>query len=96
VEVIDDQLGVRQSIGQPTGVAGVGVKGDGPDGRQPRRRPGGQPVGNPLRGAAFDHIQESVAVQVDEAGDQQGRVLGGGGEERMLIDAERAGSAEPG
>jgi len=77
-------------------VAGVGVKGDGPDGRQPRRRLGGQPVGYPLRGAAFDHIQESVTVQVDEARDQQGRVLGGGGEERVLIDAERAGRAEPG
>jgi hypothetical protein len=33
VEVIDDNSGVRQSFGQPTGVAGVGVKGDGPDGR---------------------------------------------------------------
>jgi hypothetical protein len=62
VEVIDDQLGVRQPLGQPAGVAGVGIQGDGPDGRQPRRRPGGEPVGNPLRSAAFDHIQEPVAV----------------------------------
>jgi hypothetical protein len=49
-----------------------------------------------LRGAAFDHIQETVAVQVDEAGDQQGRMFDGARQERMLIDAERPGSAEPG
>ncbi len=37
-----------------------------------------------------------MAVQVDEAGDQQRRVLGGGSEERMLIYPQRPGSAEPG
>jgi hypothetical protein len=59
--------------------------------------PGEQPATrNPLRGAALDHIQEPVAVQGDEAGDQQRRVLGGGSEERMLIYPERLGSAEPG
>jgi hypothetical protein len=44
------------------------------------------------RSAAWEHIQETVAVQVDEAGDQQRRVPGGGGEERALIEAERLGA----
>jgi hypothetical protein len=49
-----------------------------------------------MGGAALDHIQEPVAVQVHEAGDQQRGVLGAGGEERVLIYPERRGGAEPG
>jgi hypothetical protein len=49
-----------------------------------------------LRGAAFDHVQEAMAVQVDEPGDQQRRMLSTGGEEGVFIEAQRAGSAQPG
>jgi hypothetical protein len=49
-----------------------------------------------VRGAAFDDIEEPVTVQVDEPGEQQRRVLGGGGEERGLIQTQRGGRPEPG
>jgi hypothetical protein len=96
VEVIDDQLGVGQPLGQAPGVAGVGIQGDGVDGGQPRRRPGDEPPGNPLRSTAFDHIEEPVAVQVDEAGHQQRRVLRVGGEEGVLVEPQRRRGAEAG
>jgi hypothetical protein len=96
VEVVHNQLGMAQPVGQAPGGARVGVQGDRPDGRPPWRRAGRQPPRNPLRRAALDHIQEAMAVQVDESGDQQRRVLGAGGEERVFIDAQGPGGTEPG
>jgi len=47
-----------------------------------------------LRGAAFDDIEEPVAVQIDEPGDQRRRVLDGARQKRVLIDRQGGWSSE--
>jgi hypothetical protein len=48
------------------------------------------------RGEQAEHIDEATGVEVDDPGDQHPGVLGGGGEERGLIEADRGGSTEAG
>jgi hypothetical protein len=96
VEVVDHQIGVWEPIGQTPRVAGVGVERHRGDAAQSRRWSRGQPPTNPVRGAAFDDVEEPVTVQVDEPGHQQRRMLGTGGQERGLVHTESRRGAQTG
>ncbi len=96
MEVIDHQPGPRQAGCDTGGIAPIGIDGHGGDARQPGRRLGLQPGRNRCCCSAFDHVDEPMAVQVDEPGDHQGRMLGGGSKERGLVQAEGGRSAEAG
>lgn len=74
VEVIDHQVRVWEPVGDAAGVAGVGIERHRRDRGAPRARPTSEPVGHPGGGAALDHVDEPVTVEIDEPCDQQRRV----------------------
>ena len=64
------------------------VSGDDTDGSHPGRVLLGTPSPQVRGGVSLHHVNDSFAVQVDEAGHVDGPVLSGRREERRLIDAE--------
>jgi hypothetical protein len=96
MEVIDHHPGGGEALGDGGGVGLIGVDHHMADPRQPRRRLGRQPVGDCDSATSRQNIDEAAGVEVDDAGHQHGGVLGGGGEERGLVQPDRAGSTEAG
>ena len=90
MEVIDHQPGVGQAVGDRGGVGLVGVDHHMADPGQPRRRLRRQPVGDRHGAASRQNIDQAAGVEVDDPGHQQRRVLGGGRQERRLIEPDRA------
>ena len=93
MEVVDHQAGMRQALGQSSGIAGVGVDHRGGDAGEPRFGLGAQPLRDRSSAATGHDVYEAVAVQVHEPGDQQRGMGGVGGQERRLVDADRSGHA---
>jgi hypothetical protein len=96
MEVVDHEPGVGQALGDGSGIGLVGVDDHMADPGQPPCRLGCQPLGHRDRAASRQNIDEAAGVEIDDPGHQHGGVLGGGGQERGLIEAHRAGGAEAG
>jgi hypothetical protein len=96
MEVIHDQPGGGQALGDGGGVGLVGVDDHMADPGQPRRWRGRQPVGDSGSAASRQNIDQTTLVEVDDPGHQQRRALGGGGEERGLIQPDRSWGTEAG
>ena len=89
VEVVDDERVVGEMLDQRGAVTGDRVQGGERDRGAPLVVACGESSAEHVTGPAGNHIEEPVAIQVDDLGRVRGVVLGGGVAEPFLVHADR-------
>ena len=96
MEVVDDDRGVGQPAAHGGGVGLMRVDDDVFDPVPPGLGLGGEPGGDGVLGAAFEHVDGVAGVEVHDVGDEHRRRRLRRCQERRLIEADRPWCAERG
>jgi len=88
VEDVDRDDGLGQALGERLEVAGVGIDGGDRDVVPEPPGAGGQPLGHRCCAAVLHHVEQAVAVEIDQLGGEDAVVGGPGGEHLVLVDAQ--------
>ncbi len=92
---VGDADGVVEVRGRAVAIALGEVRGDDTDGPHPARVLLGTPSAQVRGGVALHHVDDPLAVQIDQAGHVDGAVLSGRRQEGRLVDAEGSDLLHP-